>query len=264
VARAEALLRSVSVLLARGDQAEAARALHTQVEQELGRSSSARPRPYTSQGEAEEAHRRLSCELARERAKALPAAGWQELLGRLAQRLAWVAVFGIVAGLFLRYGYALVDRTRWQYQHPDGAWISRYYNRRNFQDYLLTRYDVGIDYDWGKGAPAEAMDRDHWSAKWDTCLIAKTDVKLKLALTVDDAGKLLLDEVLHIDIHQSNTKRASIKLTPGAHHLQVQYQERRKGAKVRLDGLDYKGTEVYHFQRPRLEGDEARCDGPSR
>ena len=183
---------------------------------------------------------------------------------RLSQWLTWAAVLGIVAGLFLRYGYAVFQRVRWQHQYPDGAWISRDYAKGDFREYLFTRYDVAINYDWGKGAPAEAMDRDHWSATWDTCLIVKTDLSVKLALTADDAGKVVLDDVVQINVKKPTTKRANIQLTPGAHHLQVQYQERRKAAKVRLGGLDDRGTEAYHLQRPRLEGDEVRCDEPAR
>jgi hypothetical protein len=262
VPRAEGLLRSASLLLARGRQLDAPHALHVELARELGQ---APPAAYASPRQAEEAHRQLSAELARQRGKSRATSTRQWLARRLPQWAAWASTCAILAFLVLRYGYALYSRWGWQHQHPDGPWISRYYSKRNFQEYQLTRYDVGIDYNWGKGAPAEAMDRDHWSALWDTCLVVKKEKKVPVTLMADDVGKLWIDDTLKITIKTVNTKRATLHLEPGIHHLRVEYQERRRGSKVKLSGLDPNGNEFYSFQRPRLEGEKGQeqviCDG---
>jgi hypothetical protein len=263
--RVEALLRSASLLLARELSPAAAHALHVALAGELGLPL---PAAYASHRQAEEAHRELDAEVARQRARTRPAFGRtlrsRALLARfLPQWLAWAAVCAIVGFLFLRYAYAIYARWRWQEQHAtDGAWISRYYGTRSFRNHVLTRYDTGIDYDWGKGAPAEAMARDNWAAKWDTCLVVKSRLEVKLRFTADDAGKLWVDDQLVSTIRSASTKTVAVDLLPGTHHLRVEFQERRKRAKVILQGLDFNGNESYTFRRPRLDGEQVDCDQP--
>ncbi|MEY4547856.1 MAG: hypothetical protein RL685_4051 [Pseudomonadota bacterium] len=262
--RAEALLRSASLLLAGNDSPAAAHALHVALAGELDRPP---PEVYTSQRQAEDVHRQLGDELTRQRSQAHPAF-WHTLRSRpllarrLPQWLAWVAICTVVAFLFLRYAYAIYGRWRWQEEHPEGPWISRYYGTRSFRNYVLTRYDVGVDYDWGNGPPAEAMARDNWAGRWDTCLVVKSHIKLKLRLTADDAAKLWVDDQLLSTIRRASTKTVPIDLRPGTHHFRLEYQERKKRAKLSLQGLVANGNDIYSFQRPRLEGEQVHCDPP--
>jgi hypothetical protein len=183
----------------------------------------------------------------------------QSLLRRLPQWASWSIVVVIAVGLTLRYAYALMSRSHWQRQHPEGNWISRYYPSTNFKGYPLVRYDTGINYQWGKGAPAQAMDPDHWSARWDTCLIVKENIDLRLLLVADDSATLKVDEVARLEVKKPGQAESSISINQGVHRLRVDFEEERGSAKVRLGGLDFDGTENYEFRRPQLDGDSIRC-----
>jgi hypothetical protein len=248
-------------LLASGELG-AVRLLHGEIHRELALGDTFAHSAYASNSEAQEEHRRLSSELGRQRARLQSGRGWKKRWQRFVLWATWVAVIGVGGGLVLRYAYALLNRTRWQHEHPTGVWISRYYRDPDFKEQALSRYDVAINYDWGKGAPAEAMSRDEWSGTWDTCVLASTAVKLKLSLLADDGAKFIVDDVLQLRVRRRVTQSGTVTLQPGVHHLRVEYQERRRVARLRLEGLNFEGTESYQFQRPRVEGDSIRCDPP--
>lgn len=260
--RANALLRAASLLLASGEQLGAVLLLHSEIHRELAPADPFPHASYASDSAAREEHRRLSSELGRQRARLQSGRGWQKRWQRFVLWATWAAAVGVVGGLVLRYAYALLNRTRWQHEHPAGVWISRYYRDPDFKELALSRYDVAINYDWGKGAPAEAMSRDEWSGTWDTCVVASTAVKLKLRLLADDGAKFIVDDVLQLWVRRRVTQSRTVELEPGVHHLRVVYQERRRVARLRLEGLNFEGTESYQFQRPRVEGDTIRCDAP--
>ncbi|MEY2935564.1 MAG: hypothetical protein RL033_6313 [Pseudomonadota bacterium] len=264
VERGEALLRAASLLLARDDSSSAAHALHGALARELG---CPLPAAYTSRQQAEEVHRQLGAALAQQRARVRPA--WsrtlrsRRLLARsLPQWLAWAGTCAILAFLGLRYSYAVYARARWAGEHPDGAWISRYYGTASFQDLLVTRYDVGVDYVWGKEGPAEAMARDNWSARWDTCLVVKRPLQVSLLFTADDTGKLWIAEQLLSTIRRPASNTVPVELQPGIYPLRLDYTERRRHAEVSIKGLDFNGNDTYSFVRPRLDGEQIHCDPP--
>jgi hypothetical protein len=261
-ARVQALLRSASLLLASGDQLEAVGALHRELSRELGQSPSNWPPSYTSQREAEERHRELWFESRQQRLPDEHGSLLRRWPQRFAQWTSWAIVATIAGGLLLRYAFALLDRTRWQHEHPEGTWISRYYSDPDFKHFLLSRYDVAVNYSWGKRGPSQAMAREQWSATWDTCMIATVPLELALRLVADDAGKFILDDSLKIRVRSRRPTSAVVSIAPGVHHLRVEYQERRRGSKLQLQGLEFAGTDSYRFQRPHLEGDEMRCETP--
>jgi hypothetical protein len=259
--RAESLLRSASLLLARGETGDAVRALHDELRREIGQSLKVEAASY-GRRQAEEQHRLLAEELSRQRRRVPVGSGWRALRAIFPQWAAWAIVALVAGGLMLRYGYAIFGCWRWANQHPDGAWISRYYGEHDFQDFQVLRYDVAIDYDWGKGAPAGTLDRDHFSASWDTCMVVTDEVTLRLQLYADDAGKVFIDNAEKIRVRRPGSKAAIVSLEPGTHHLRVEYDERRRAAKIVLSGLEFAGTASYRFQRPQLIDDKARCAAP--
>lgn len=258
--RAEALLRSASMLLASGSHWEAAQLIHTEIAGLL-RVPSPRADAYPSQRAAEEAHERLLREARTKIAHPLPRARYRELRLRLPQWASWAAVITVTAGLTLRYALGVVSRTNWQRQHPEGNWISRYYPAQDFKGNPLVRYDVGIDYNWGKGAPAQAMDRDRWSARWDTCVVVAADLDLSLTLNAVSSGELFVDDAGLIDLSRHGGKRTeTILLQRGVRHLRVDFQDMSGRARLSLEGLNFEGTDAYQFRRPILSGDEVRCN----
>lgn len=259
-ARREALLRSAAVLLVRGASLEAVRILHCEIQSALGEKPAVHG--YRSLHEAREVHRRLITEGARSRRVGRVGRSIWPFLRRCAPVWAsWAAVAIVSSFLVLRYVYALWDKARWARENPGGNWISRYYPKLNYDGSPLIRYDVAIDYDWGMAAPAESMARDNWSATWDTCMRVLADVALPLKLTADEKARLLVDDEVRLNVPRPGSKKDIVKIVPGMHHIRIEYQERRRGAELRLKGIDYEGTEYYTFQRPQLEGDNVYCEG---
>ncbi|MEO8183083.1 MAG: PA14 domain-containing protein [Deltaproteobacteria bacterium] len=237
--------------------------MHKEIRRELGQPYDCLP-SYLSQREAEEQHRQLWLESSQRSLSDEPGSWLQRWRQRLPQWTSWTIVTIVVGGLLLRYALAILDRTRWQHEHPEGNWISRYYSDPDFKDFLLSRYDVAVSYSWGRRGPSQAMARDQWSATWDTCMIATAPLELELRLVADDAGKFILDDSLQIRVRGRRPKSATVSIAPGVHHLRVEYQERRRGSKLQLQGLEFAGTGAYRFQRPHLEGVEMRCEEPAR
>lgn len=258
LAHPESLLRSASVLLAKEAHLPAVYVLHCEILRALGHSADSL-RPYNSRRDAEQRHRKLlDCY-----SKAHKSAQFSSHLTRLRLRLpewaSWTTILLLTVGLTLRYAWAVASRTNWAQQHPEGNWVSRYYPKHDFQGYPLVRYDVGVDYDWGSGAPAQAMARDHWSARWDTCVIVTSDVDLNLRLSADDSARLVVDEMTLLEVVKPGRAEGKVTLRQGTRHVRVDFQEKQGSARIRLEGINFEGTDLYNFERPELDGDTVRC-----
>ena len=270
VARAESLLTAASLLLVRGSQLRAAGVLHAEIAKVLLLEPP--PRISAERRDAEELQRQLLDVLRRSRAGAFcstlrepfrHATGLSKLSRRWPLLASWVTVFAVVGGLSVRYGYALLQLARWQREHPDGPWISRYYPTRKLKGIPVVRYDVAVDYDWGSAAPAQTLPRDYWGARWDTCIVVATDVVLPLSLVADDGATLMLDDTVLLRARRLERTTAEVLLRAGSRHLRVDYQDGMARAKLQLQGLDFTGTGSYHFQRPVFDHDELRCEPES-
>jgi hypothetical protein len=259
--RVDEMLQAAALLMGRGENLHAVMVLHREIRQSLEPlAESSPPEQYSSVRQAEEQHRSLVDLLARRRSWPARRSWLRDWRNRLPQWASWVIVIAVGGGLCLRYAWAALDRTKWQRQHPEGNWISRYYSNQKFEGYPLVRYDVGVDYDWGRGAPAKAMVRDRWSVRWDTCFVVQTDLTLDLQLISDDASKLIVDDVPVIQVGpKPGTSKGSVAFQRGVHRLRVEFQEGQGEALIHLQGLDFDGTETYAFQRPVLDGQEVRC-----
>jgi hypothetical protein len=260
--RSEHLLRAAGLLLSRSEQLNAARALHAEALRAGGGPEQVlQPSPYATLREAEDEHRQLRAVLARERRQAGRVLGWRRVWTRWPQWLAWAVVILVSAGVSVGYAAGLVDRALWTREHPDGAWISRYYKRPRLKGTPFVRHDTAIDYDWGRKAPVGGMPRNRWSARWDTCLHLKQDALLDLRLIANRSARLLVDGKARLDVRSPGQKKRSLSLPAGVHHLRVNYEKLRGPAVVKLEGIEFAGTEVYSFQRPTFENGEVRCEG---
>jgi hypothetical protein len=261
--KVEELLGAAGVLLEDGALLDAIRVLHGEIARALGDLDAAGlPECYSSLAEARQIQQRLRSEW-----NGPPGAP----LGRVPQlrelwrrRPAWsarVAVIVVLVGLCLRYAWAVSDKDNWAGQHPEGNWVSRFYTNPNFEGFPLVRYDVGVNQDFGSGAPAKSMSKDHFSARWDTCVVATGDVTLPLHLVSDDQSKLLIDGVPQMEVGPvAGEASAALVLHPGLRHLRVEFVENEGMALIRLEGLDLDGTTAYRFQRPLLDGNDVRCE----
>jgi hypothetical protein len=251
---ARELLGSASTLLARSGYLHAIHVLHVEIARALGEDP---PLEYTSRRKAEAQQRRWEAQLAPLR----PEPGLVAWIRELRRRLpSWAPAAGaafVLAALTARYAYAIHSRN-FSKQHPEGNWVSRYYNASDFAGYPLVRYDTGINYDWGKGGPAQDMGTDLWSAQWDTCLFVKADLDIELRLSADDSGRLFVDGTLALESNR-NPSAAKITLLHGVRHLRLDYQEKGGRARAKLEGLEMGDTDAYRFVRPVFSGADLSC-----
>ncbi|HVZ35540.1 MAG TPA: PA14 domain-containing protein [Polyangiaceae bacterium] len=245
------LLHAARLLLNQKASLRAVRAIH----RELANGASVAG-PYTSPAEAEECQRKLWHEFLGT-AESTPQSQSRLALGR---RVVFGTALLLVLVLAWLYGPDALDRYQWLHQYPDGSWISRYYENTNFDGPAVLRYDVGVNYNFGKGAPARGMPKDRWSARWDTCIVVKKGIDLPVRLSSDDDSRLLINGSAEIEIGRPGKKSATLSLQPGTRHIEVDFVERQGSALIRLEGLNFAGTEEYAFRRPRLEGDRVGCD----
>ncbi len=122
---------------------------------------------------------------------------------------------------------------------PNAGAKASYYKGKNFEELVLTRTDLQIDFNWGTGAPDPAVGVDNYSVKWIAELEAAFSDTYTLWAQSDDGVRVWLDGALIIDrwVDQSATWRQSepIPLTAGERHiLEMAYYENGGDAVARL------------------------------
>lgn len=87
---------------------------------------------------------------------------------------------------------------------------------------------VGKHLDWGSGSPGPQVYSDNFSARMEGTFDF-VDGAYRFYLTLDDGARLYIDGELLIDAwfdYPVRTKTKDIELTPGSHHVLVEYYER--------------------------------------
>ncbi len=101
----------------------------------------------------------------------------------------------------------------------------------------LTRTDNTINFDWGGGSPATAINVDHFVTRWTkTASFPAGNYRFKT--TTDDGVRLFIDGVNVIDkwVDQGATTYTSDKtLTAGNHTVVMEYYENGGGANAKLE-----------------------------
>jgi hypothetical protein len=259
--RAEELLKAASLLLERGSFLHAVHALHADTEKLLGPTKeSPLPEQYDSREQAEGRHEGLLAQLDQAREGSPAGRTLRRLLRRAPTWAAWSIVLVLGVGLLVRSGSSLFTTSQWKNEHADGSWLSRYYRNTRFEGAALLRNDISPSHDFRSRSPAPGVSKDRWSARWDTCLVVTKDTELSLQLASDDGSKVLLDEVVQLELPRPGKKARTISLRPGVRHLGVELVDKGGKAFVRLEGLHLEGTDTYTFRRPELEGEDVRCE----
>jgi len=117
----------------------------------------------------------------------------------------------------------------------DGMWRGLYYPTEIFEGPPTIRHDEAIDFDWGGKAAFEHLAQDKMSIRWDTCLHLKEDATISVQIVADDGARLFVDDRKIVDGWRNGSSRpasGTLELTAGAHHLQVDYHDRRGAASI--------------------------------
>lgn len=135
-------------------------------------------------------------------------------------------------------GLALLVLALRPWQAEDlGPWAGTYFNRMDFSGARIARRDLDLRFDWGERSPMDAIPIDRFSVRWETCLDLPASAAVAFQLVSDDSSRLFIDDALALDNwgkHAVESRGATVDLTPGPHHLRVDYVEHSDEASVAL------------------------------
>ena len=106
----------------------------------------------------------------------------------------------------------------------------------------LTKDVESIDFKFGKGAPAEGLPKDSFSARYTFWCCPAEDVRYDLSLASDDGSRLLIDGKLVLDNwsnHKFRSVQTVVRLEGGMKHkLEVEYYDDSGDARVQFSYIN--------------------------
>jgi hypothetical protein len=116
-------------------------------------------------------------------------------------------------------------------------WQGEYFSNSTLSgNPALVRNDVGIDFNWGDGAPATGLPADRFSARW-TRRVRFDEGTYRFIAAADDGVRLWIDDQLIIDQWHDGPLTpysADVSLAKGRHSIRLEYYENVGGAAVNL------------------------------
>lgn len=124
-------------------------------------------------------------------------------------------------------------------QVPRGQGLhGAYYQGPNFEQYITSRRDATLDFDWHGRPPLVGVPAEQFSARWTGWLVPPATGSYVLHLRVDDGSRLWLDERLLLDDWTSqglHYYQLALELRAGvAYALRVEYCQQQGPAQLRL------------------------------
>ena len=121
------------------------------------------------------------------------------------------------------------DSSRWYAQHwgNQALW---------WESITMLNEGVGfLDHDWGDGAPADVLPRDHFSSRFER-RVHFDGGRWRFVLSADDGVRLWVDDDLIVDEWQDqvSTFKSEVDLDEGDHELKLEHYENLGAALVRL------------------------------
>lgn len=112
---------------------------------------------------------------------------------------------------------------------PGTAFKGEYWANQYLQgNPVLTRWDPGINFNWGTGSPDPAIPPEHFSVRWTGEIYAPYAGLYTFYMTVDDGGRLWVDGVKLLDKwfdQPVTTYNATMYLNQGYHAVKMEYYE---------------------------------------
>ena len=117
------------------------------------------------------------------------------------------------------------------------VWSAKYWNNTGmWGEPTFTRLESGLNNSWGFGSPDETINKDNFSARYETQ--TNFDAGLyRFYATSDDGMRVFVDGEEIIDVwyqSQEHVTNADVYLTAGAHNLKVEYFEASGEASAKL------------------------------
>jgi hypothetical protein len=162
-----------------------------------------------------------------------------------ALRFPWTAlrraglVMGVLAVALATIGFALY-RPRWR--------ASYFANERLSGDPQVVARALEADNYWGLGGPSVSMPNDHFSARFETCLVTDRPLSIQFTVGSDDGSRLFVDEAQVIDAwrpHPYAEQAQTVPLDAGVHAVRLEYFEQEGQARLTFAGrVEGSGADV--------------------
>ena len=113
-------------------------------------------------------------------------------------------------------------------------WRGEYYNNVTLSGSPLVRNDAKVEFDWGKGSPAQGIRADNFSARWTRRLDFEGKT-YRFNVRVDDGVRLWVDGQLLIDQWNDGSPRTfSVEraMTAGKHDVRIEMYEHTGRASI--------------------------------
>jgi hypothetical protein len=120
---------------------------------------------------------------------------------------------------------------------PSNPWRVRWFAEKDFSGRTKVENVRHVEFDWGRDGPVPGFPKDHWAARFDTCLVLRDATKVRFKLTSDDGSRLFANGEKIVDNwggHPTRTREGVVSLEEGMHYLQIDYFESRYGANLEL------------------------------
>jgi hypothetical protein len=120
-----------------------------------------------------------------------------------------------------------------------GAFTGCYFDNKDFTNFVFSRTDPEVNFNFGPGSPAPSMGPEEFSVRWtgNFDLAAGSYI---FSATADDGVRLYVDGQLVIDKwidEGATTYTASVPLVAGTHEIKLEYYENWGDAVVRLSWI---------------------------
>jgi hypothetical protein len=149
------------------------------------------------------------------------------------RRIPWRTIAAVALGAALLIVPLLVIyRPRWRVSYYPNTTLSG-----------TPRYVTGVlepDRNWGGHAgPGHGLPDDHFSARYESCLVLDKPATVLFTVGSDDGSILFVDDKRLVDLwtdHPYKILRQTIDLDPGPHTLRLDYFQGNGDARISLDG----------------------------
>jgi hypothetical protein len=113
-----------------------------------------------------------------------------------------------------------------------------YYDNMDLTKFKFAKVDPVINFEWGEGSPADAIDADSYSIRWTGKVEPRYSDTYTFYTNTDDGVRLWVNGVLLIDKWQSQSATeysGKIDLVAGKkYEIKMEYYDHRRGASAKL------------------------------
>ena len=160
----------------------------------------------------------------------------------------------------------LLMKDNGEQENDDDTFVGEYYSSPgtggspDFGDFVLTREDDVINFDFGGGSPDDSIPNDDFQIRWTATIEAEAEGNYAFRSYTDDGLRLYIDEQLIIDHWQDQgavSRTGDIYLSQGSHECIMEYYENGGGANASLYWTPPGSTESLVLQNDNIENDDA-------